>query len=56
MGSLGHGLPASQLEELIKDMGMDEDVDRTIFRRPPMHPHPPALRRPRPRGTTSSSG
>ena len=32
MGSLGHGLPAEQLEELIKDMGIDEDVDRSIFK------------------------
>ena len=31
MESLGHGLPAHQLEEMIKDMGMDEDIDRTIF-------------------------
>ena len=31
MESLGHGLPAHQLEEMIKDMGMDEEIDRTIF-------------------------
>ncbi len=31
MESLGHGLPAHQLEEMIRDMGMDEEVDRTIF-------------------------
>ena len=31
MESLGHGLPAHQLEEMIRDMGMDEDIDRTIF-------------------------
>ena len=28
MESLGHGLPAHQLEEMIKDMGMDEEIGR----------------------------